>query len=69
MNEAHKIAVALAASKYTSQIDLSDGFTPTTSYRTLTLDTLSEKDDFRSVSKPARLLQCTGGIKTCILLD
>lgn len=34
-------------SKFESQIDFSDGFTPTTSYRTLSLDTLSSEDDFR----------------------
>ena len=38
--------------KNASQIDFSDGFTSTTSYRTLALDTLSEKDDFRLMRGP-----------------
>ena len=40
--------------KNASQIDFSDGFTPTTSYRTLALDTLSEKDDFRLKERDRR---------------
>ncbi|QDZ25070.1 hypothetical protein HOP50_15g76160 [Chloropicon primus] len=40
--------------KNASQIDFSDGFTPTTSYRTLALDTLSEKDDFRLKERERR---------------
>ena len=40
--------------KNASQIDFSDGFTPTTSYRTLALDTLSVKDDFRLKERERR---------------
>ena len=40
--------------KNASQIDFSDGFTPTTSYRTLALDTLSESDDFRLKERDRR---------------
>ena len=62
-------AKALSASKTASQIDLSDGFTPTTSYRTLTLDTLSEKDDYRLKTRERRPIPYPWGSLTTKGID
>jgi len=56
-------------SKFESQIDFSDGFTPTTSYRTLSLDTLSSEDDFRLKQRGRRPIPYPWGSLTTDGID